>query len=177
MNRIMAGVFGTLILVIAGLGFALKIAIEKNTEVGIALEQAASANDAWRRALDQQTAYARRLDATLAESVNEYETLRRTTDRRLRNYETHVGQNRSTGVWHRTRVPLVVAQRMCNYDHEAGGCGMPADPPAIYRAAEDSVPYTNGDLWAWTERLLELIERANHDRLALSDLGSMGGCR
>ena len=135
-----------------------------------AVKDAQAAGDAWRLALDQQTAYTKQLDAKLAASTAGYDALRRTTDRRIRDYENDTRTDSGTATWDSMPVPAAVARRLCEYtDKNPGAPRLPASAAAVHGPAQDpgACQFTTGDAWRWTEQLIEVIDRANEDRAAI----------
>lgn len=160
-----------LLAVFSALGWYAKHQTERAATAEQATQIATETAEAWRLALEQQTANQKATAQRLAESARQYDTLRRTTETRVATYETKRRNDETTDRWDRMPVPAVVADRLREYaDHEAGDHRAPADPAAIHRPGENAGTYTNGDLWRWTERLIEGWDRFNSDRAAVASI-------
>ena len=158
-----------LLVAFSALGWYAKHQTERAATAEQAAQIAAETADAWRMALEQQTARAQQTDRLLAESARGYETLRRKTETRIANYETTRRADETTDHWDRVPVPAVVADRLREYaDHAAGADPVPAGAAAVHGPGADPATYTNGDLWRWTERLIEGWDRFNADRTGVS---------
>lgn len=135
-SQLTIGIILALLLSVVGLGWYAKHQAERAAVAQAAIADAQAAGDAWRLALDQQTIHAKQQADKLAESAQGYELLRRSTDRRLREYETAIKSDPGAHDWNLAFVPAYVARRMCEYvaDESAGESGMPADPKAVHRS-------------------------------------------
>ena len=138
------------------------------------IKTAQDAAGAWQAALAQQTAYARELDAKLATSAAGYDQLRRTTDKRIASYAQQTRSDAVTRDWNDMPAPDSVAARMCSYTdtpavNGAGADRVPQGAAAVHRPAQDACAgaFSTGDLFRWTEQLIEVIDRANQDRAAI----------
>ena len=155
-----------LVAAFGALGWYAKHQTERAATAEQAAQLAAETAEAWRVALDQQTARAQATDQLLAQSRRAQDALRRTTDRRIRDYETALDADAGAADWDAVAVPAAVAQRMCQYRDRA------ADPGAVPETAgaaagantDPACRPRNGHLWRWAERLIEAIERGNHDK-------------
>lgn len=159
-----------ILLLVAGLlgvGWYAKVQTERAAVAQAAVADAQAAGEAWRLALAQQTEHSDRQADQLAESVKGYDDLRTDTDRRIREHENAIIRNKDAADWSRLPVPEHHAKRMCEYaDEGSGEDRLSQDPQAVHGPAEDSAAcaFTTGDLWKWSERLIEVIGRANQDR-------------
>lgn len=166
-------VLAVLLAALAGTGWLAYHQTEQRAVAEARIKDAQAAGDAWRLALDQQTAYAKDREQKLAESTHDYDRLRRTTQARISTYEQAARQDAGTGDWDAGRVPPAVSDRLCEYraDH-AGEAGLPSTPETVHGPAANPCPgsyryFTTGDLWRFTEELIETVDRAQSDRAAL----------
>lgn len=168
-SQLTLGVLLALLLSVAGLGFYAKHQTERAATAEKAVQLAAETADAWRLALEQQTARAAQTDQLLADTRQAQDRLRTTTDRRIRDYETAIDGDQSAVAWDIGRVPAVVADRMCVYRDQAAAASTLPEAAGRTAAADTGTACRprNGDLWRWAERLVEAVERGNEDKSAL----------
>lgn len=175
--RIQITIILILIVSIGGLAWYAKYQNEQRVIAEASILEAHSAVAAWQAALEQQSARVDEQSQQLANSVHEYELLRRKTDRRIRHYETIIATSEADSDWSTARVPDVIALRLCEYtsNYDAGANRVSTDPETIYRPSQSACTdpdryFTSGDVWRFTESLIEMIDRSNHDRAAIRNL-------
>lgn len=166
-SQLTLGVILALLLAVAGLGWYAKQQTERAATAEHAAQLAIETGEAWRLALDAQTAHARATDQLLAQSRRAQDALRITTDRRIRDYEHALRADTGAADWDAADVPAAVAGRMCQYrtNHDAGAGAMPETAGAVAGAdADPACRPSNGQLWRWAERLVEALESCNADK-------------
>lgn len=155
------------------LGWYAKHQTERAATAEQAAQIAAETADAWRIALEQQTAQVQATDKLLAQSRRQQDALRIATDMRVRGYEDALRNDVGAADWDAVPVPAAVALRMCEYRSPTANPGpLPktaGDPTGTY--PDPPCRPTNGHLWRWAERMTEVIERGNQDKAALKLLG------
>lgn len=176
-SQLTLGVILALLLTVAGLGWYAKHQTERAAQAEQAAQLATETGDAWRLALEQQTAHAAATDRLLTESRRAQQALRATTDRRIAAYEHALRADPGAADWDSAAVPAAVAGRMCQYraDHDASAGTVPETAGAAAGADPDpACRPSNGDLWRWAERLVEAVERGNADKSALRAWAASG---